>query len=348
MSGRMLNNKNFYTDMKYPNFKVSVSCMTYNHAKFITDAMNGFTMQQTSFPFVCIIVDDASTDGEQEVIRKYVDEYFDQSEHSVAYQKETAYAHITYAQHKTNKNCYFAVLYLKENHYSNPEKYKGKKDEYIKEWKDGVEFIAVCEGDDFWIDKCKIQKQVDFLENNLTYSVCSHRIKKYDQDFNVYYVDRLAPLFKDRAGVEYDNKTKVWLSETSSILFRRSCHEEFVNYPFDKRDSIHLYFLLKHSKGFCLSDVMSIYRQHKGGIYSKQDLDTRLINGGYAALKRLYYYERTADARFLYYRSYALAFLLTRGRILYKERFEVIKFLSLPYFVLSIISGIHPVYKKED
>ena len=49
-------------------FKVSVHCLTYNQADYITDAMDGFTMQQTNFPFVCCIVDDASTDGEQKVI----------------------------------------------------------------------------------------------------------------------------------------------------------------------------------------------------------------------------------------------------------------------------------------
>ena len=96
--------------MDYPKFKVTVSCMTYNQSKYITDAMNGFTMQQTSFPFVCTIVDDASTDDEQEVIRKYVEDNFDFSEGSVAYHKETDYANITYAQHKANKNCYFCSI----------------------------------------------------------------------------------------------------------------------------------------------------------------------------------------------------------------------------------------------
>ena len=145
--------------MEYPKFKVTVSCMTYNQSKYITDAMNGFTMQQTSFPFVCTIVDDASTDGEQEVIRKYVEDNFDFSEGSVAYHKETDYAHITYAQHKTNKNCYFAVLYLKENHYS---KHKDKSP-YLKDWRDGVEYMAICEGDDYWIVPDKLQVQYDML-----------------------------------------------------------------------------------------------------------------------------------------------------------------------------------------
>ena len=157
--------------MEYPKFKVTVSCMTYNQAKYITDAMNGFTMQQTSFPFVCTIVDDASTDGEQEVIRKYVEENFDFSDNSVAFHKETDYAHITYAQHKTNKNCYFAVLYLKENHYSQ----RKDKSPYLKEWRDGCEYEAICEGDDYWIAADKMEKQVAYLDENEDYGMCGSR-----------------------------------------------------------------------------------------------------------------------------------------------------------------------------
>ena len=148
--------------MEYPKFKVCCRCSTFNQAKYITDAMNGFTMQQTSFPFVCTIVDDASTDGEQEVIKQYVEDNFDFSEGSAAFNKETDYAFITYAQHKTNKNCYFAVLYLKENHYSQ----KKDKCPYLKEWRDGVEYMAICEGDDYWIDSMKIQIQIDYMDNH--------------------------------------------------------------------------------------------------------------------------------------------------------------------------------------
>ena len=145
--------------MEYPKFKVCCRCFTFNQAKYITDAMNGFTMQQTSFPFVCTIVDDASTDGEQQVIRKYLEENFDFSEGSAAYSKETDYAFITYAQHKTNKNCYFAVLYLKENHYSQRKSKMG----YLSEWRDMCEYEALCEGDDYWIMPDKLQVQYDML-----------------------------------------------------------------------------------------------------------------------------------------------------------------------------------------
>ena len=99
-------------------FLVRVHCATFNHHDYITDAMNGFTMQQTNFPFICTIVDDASTDGEQEVIKEYVQEHFDLQDSSVSCEKNTDYGHVTFAQHKTNKSCFFAVIYLKENHYS--------------------------------------------------------------------------------------------------------------------------------------------------------------------------------------------------------------------------------------
>lgn len=318
--------------------------MTYNHASFISDAMSGFCSQQTNFPFVCCIVDDASTDGEQQVIKEYMQKHFDLLNSALAYQIETEYGQVIFAQHKMNKNCFFAVLLLKENHYRKKIGYK--KFQYLKQWRERCTYEALCEGDDYWINENKLQMQVDFLDKHDDYSVCSHRIKKYDQDEKVFFEDRLEPLFKDNQGCNFDNRSKIWISETSSIVYRLAAHEEYKNYPFEKRDNVHLYFLLKYGKGFCLSNVMSVYRLHQGGIFSKQNLDARLLNGGYKALKNLYNFEKTPDARYLYYRNYALTFLLTKGRILFKEPFNLRKFISLPYFILSIVIGIHPIYKK--
>lgn len=157
--------------MEYPKFKVCVRCFTYNQSKYITDALNGFCMQETNFPFVCCVVDDASTDGEQEVINKYVEQHFNLEDTAVAYKKETDYAYITYAQHKTNKNCYFAVLLLKRNYYSTGE--GEKKMEYISEWLDNVEYEALCEGDDWWLSEHKLQKQYDILESHPEVDMCA-------------------------------------------------------------------------------------------------------------------------------------------------------------------------------
>ena len=136
-------------------------------------------MQQTTFPFVAMVVDDASTDGEQDVIAAYVEEHFDTQDSDIAYKKETDYAHITFARHKTNKNCYIVVLYLKENHYSKKLSYK--KLEYLSQWRDNTKYEALCEGDDYWIDPLKLQKQVDFLENNPEYGMCYTKAQCYIQ-----------------------------------------------------------------------------------------------------------------------------------------------------------------------
>lgn len=136
--------------------------MTFNHAQYIKDAMNGFCMQETNFPFVCTIIDDASTDGEPGVIKHYLEEHFDLEDHAIVRNEETDDYVLTFAQHKMNKNCYFAVLYLKYNHFS----VKKSKTPYIQEWQDQVKYIALCEGDDYWITIDKLQMQVDYLESN--------------------------------------------------------------------------------------------------------------------------------------------------------------------------------------
>lgn len=147
-------------------YKVCVRCFTFNHVNYIEDAMNGFTMQKTTFPFVCAVVDDASTDGEQEVIKNYLKERFDLDDKETVRNEETDDYVLTFARHKTNRNCYFAVFFLKYNHYSIK-----KNKLYIREWQDKAGFIAVCEGDDYWIDELKLQKEVDFLEAHLDYSL---------------------------------------------------------------------------------------------------------------------------------------------------------------------------------
>lgn len=149
---------------------VHVDCMTYNHASYIEDALNGFCMQETDFPFVCTIIDDASTDGEQEVIKRYLEEHFDLENKTILRNEETEDYVLTFARHKTNTNCYFAVLYLKYNHYS----IKKDKMPYIAEWQENCKYIALCEGDDYWIDGKKLQKQYELLEKQTNYSLCFH------------------------------------------------------------------------------------------------------------------------------------------------------------------------------
>ncbi len=208
--------------MEYPKFKVCARCFTFNQSKYITDTMNGFTMQKTDFPFVCCIVDDASTDGEQDVIMDYLEANFDLSEGSVYYQKETDYANITYAQHKTNTNCYFAVLLLKKNHYSQ----RKPKMQYLAEWTDSVEYEALCEGDDYWIDEYKLAKQAELMDGNPELGMCYTRYYKFDNQNRAVggsYTEFKKLLFANVIG-------------TLTVMLRRCVYDNYERdiQPFDK------------------------------------------------------------------------------------------------------------------
>jgi glycosyltransferase involved in cell wall biosynthesis len=241
--------------------------MTYNQASYIEDAMNGFCMQQTTFPFVCTIVDDASTDGEQEVIKRYLQEYFDLEASSVAYEKDTDYGHITFARHKTNRNCFYAVICLKENHYSQ----KKSKTPYLTEWME-TKYIAFCEGDDYWIDPLKLQKQVDFLEGHPDYSLCCHRYKIYNQNEGTWDDDYVKELFeKQPDGFTFgsDDNLRTWITKTMTLMYRSDRSDDELLKRYKYRCDEHMnYHLLQKGPGYCFPFIGAVYRRCDMGLFS--------------------------------------------------------------------------------
>ena len=155
---------------------VFVQCMTYNHVNYIEDAMHGFVMQQTDFPYVAVVVDDASTDGEPEVIKRFLEKEFDMAS---AVQNETEDYVRVVAKHKSNVNCTFVVVFLKYNHYS----IRKPKWKYYWNWRKTSKCIALCEGDDYWTDPYKLQKQVDILEKDETLMACVTNCSVVDMEY---------------------------------------------------------------------------------------------------------------------------------------------------------------------
>lgn len=151
-------------DYKY---KVVTLCMTYNQSSYIEEALHGFTMQETSFPVVFCVVDDASTDGEQDLLRKWAGENLQQNEDGLSNCKELPYGELFFARHANNEKAFFSILLLRENHYR-----KKSKLPYLADWIDNSKYQAFCEGDDYWVNSQKLQMQVDFLEENPDYVMC--------------------------------------------------------------------------------------------------------------------------------------------------------------------------------
>lgn len=126
---------------------VVIQCITYNHGPYIRDALEGFVMQKTDFPFVAIVHDDASTDNTADIVREYAEKYPD----------------------------IILPIYEKENQYS---KKAGSIGQILRTAikVTGAKYVAMCEGDDYWTSPNKLQLQTDFLELHPDYSLCATNV----------------------------------------------------------------------------------------------------------------------------------------------------------------------------
>jgi len=251
-------------------YLVLCSTITYQHAPYIEDTMNGFVMQQTSFPFACYIIDDASTDGEPEVIKAYLDKNFqmDKAEH---YDLELA--EVIVAKHNTNPNCTFAVYLLKRNLWKEPD----LKRPLGQPWYDRAKYIALCEGDDYWTDPHKLQKQVDFLEEHEEYVMCFSRCNFANETGETPTLRE--DLIADR---EYtsDEIYHNWMIPTASVLYRR---EEVERYPL-KHPKWQIFgditlFLRCAAVGkiYGMSDKMTVYRLQPNSVVHHSSFKDRII-----------------------------------------------------------------------
>lgn len=250
-------------------FKVRVYCLTYNHASYIVDAMNGFCMQKTTFPYVCTIFDDASTDGESEVIKEYLHEHFEMDDKSIAKHEDNNDYEMIFARHKTNVNCFFAVLLLKYNHYS----INKSKDAYVPKWIENAEYVALCEGDDFWTDSSKLQMQTDFLKCHPDYSMCFHRV---DVKVEMNRIEKPENVFAFLKEGEYTRDDQLRIRRivpTCSILIRKNVLDRTPSHPkFTIGDVVVVATALTYGRMWCIGKNMGCYRLVENGWTSMSDL----------------------------------------------------------------------------
>lgn len=224
---------------------VSIKCTVFNHEKYLRQCLDGFVMQKTNFPFEAIVHDDASTDHSADIIREYAAKYPN----------------------------IIKPIYETENQYS---KHDGSLARILDSEldKSGCKYIAVCEGDDYWIDPLKLQKQVDFLESHTDVVVCSHTFPIYQQDTLTFYYNRFRgyPFVKENGISVYyfdlNNYWKRWAVQPVTCMYRNlPCLNELPRYKYKYFfDVTFYYYYLKMSggRGALLKDDMAVYRSANG------------------------------------------------------------------------------------
>ena len=229
---------------------VSICCQTYNHEKYIRKAFDGFIMQKTNFKFEVLIHDDASTDGTVGIIKEY----------------EKRYPEIIKPIYQTENQ------YSKQVPVSYTYQYPRAKGKYV----------AFCEGDDYWIDETKLQKQVDFLEKHPQYIACVHKYIVVDENGEEQNHKTFG--YYEKGGIYTFNDffEKELPSQLATLVMRNILNDEKKGYPPKFADigisgdiKLNLWLLI-HGDIYRMDDVMSAYRfvVKKGG----QSYSSRILS----------------------------------------------------------------------
>lgn len=220
--------------------KVSVCVPTFNHEKYIAQMLEGALMQQTTFPFEIVVGDDASTDAAPRIIQEYAEQFPD---------KIRAYLH--------PEN-----LGPKE-----PREFGGRNNVLFLLKACQGDYVALCEGDDYWTDPLKLQKQVDFMEAHPDFAICHHNLEVIYEDNSPSHpfnepdqkaVSTVKDVLEDR-----------WFIGTASLLYRNFFRtDDFAEWHHRAAagDWALVIQLAARGKIGYLPETMGKYRKHRGGL----------------------------------------------------------------------------------
>lgn len=225
---------------------VSVTCISYNHEKYIEDAIIGILAQKTNFRFEVIIHDDASTDSTQKIIKKWAKKYPD----------------------------VVRPILQKENHWLG----KGINATATIVWPSAKgKYIAWIEGDDYWTDPLKLQKQVDFLENNPDFNICFHQCEIEKNNERIRYHND----FTNDCVFTANDLAKQNFIATASMVYRVTpANTNLPDWFFEMGITDWALSLLTSigSKIYYINRPMSVYRVHEHGKWASKDNRAQLIS----------------------------------------------------------------------
>ena len=222
---------------------LSVCLITYNHVKYIEQAIEGVLMQKVDFPFELIIADDYSTDGTREILEVYQRKYPDI---------------VRLILQKTNVGA-------------------------AQNWMDLItcphsKYIAYFEGDDYWTDPYKLQKQIDFLEANEDYSIYFHEATILYEDGRELFFNNIA----QNTTFDFFDLTQKNLISTASCVFRvYNHHHPLPVWFFNIKAGDWALHLLNATQGkiYYSKECMSVYRIHSQSIWASLQRDQMLAKG---------------------------------------------------------------------
>lgn len=274
--------------MDSSNILVSVICITYNHEDFITDAIEGFLIQKTNFPIEIIIHDDASTDKTAEIIRKYAVE---------------------------NR----IIVPILQNENQNSQGIKNLPTHILPRAKG--KYIAMCEGDDYWTDPLKLQKQVDFLEGNEEYGLVHGDCDFYYQEKGVWEQNANRHLsnilyIKNKEEQFYRLVDGDYKIRTATALFRKTLLENRISnndVSFLMGDTPMWLDFSQETKFKYFHEVFCVYRILRNSASRSSDISKQYRFGLSMAEMRVYY-----SKKYNYHINHKLKKRYNRSLLTYK------------------------------
>lgn len=221
---------------------VSVCIQAYQHESYIAQCLDSVLNQTTTFNYEIILGEDASTDGTRAICKTYAQNFPDKIRLFLRHRKDVIF------MNGLATGRYNFIQNLKSSH--------GK-------------YIAILDGDDYWTDPFKLQKQVDFLESNTNYSICWTKYKILEGKF-MQVPDWANTLFETPSyEITYENFSTPYCTHTLSCMFRASTftYRDILRFRYFKDNSLYLK-CLQVGKGAVLNFYGGVYRKHDQGIYS--------------------------------------------------------------------------------
>ncbi len=227
------------------NLTVAIFMVTYNHEKFISEAIKNIVTQKTNFQYKLFIGDDCSTDKTLEICKRYQNKHVDK---------------IDIVSYPSNIGATQNALNVYERCFNS-----------------GAKYVAMCEGDDYWCDENKLQKQIDFLEANTEYTICFHRV--YEKTNDIKEVSNLNLSTNEETYSILDLAEKNFI-HTPSVVFVNNLFKKFPHWYTQITAADYVLHMLngRHGKIKYLPDIMAVYRQHQESFWSSLELIKRLRN----------------------------------------------------------------------